>query len=217
LQPALLQEERVFGPPWHGVICLLVNIATIACALQVLQDSLCGTSKVLLVCNLSPEAASCGETLSSLNFASRAAQVELGQARRVTGSAPTAAAAGGSNADGGGSLSPEPSSSSLKAQQSSGYGSTSAGVGGSADARGAVRAKSPVFAPGSPGSSPSRVSGGSGGGAPTGTAAVGGVGVRPGSHMSERASGAGVGLAGSGGSMGSGSSPRVSMAKPARH
>ncbi len=40
-----------------------------------LQDSLCGSSKVMLVCNLSPEAASAGETLSSLNFASRAAQV----------------------------------------------------------------------------------------------------------------------------------------------
>jgi hypothetical protein len=181
--------------------------------LQVLQDSLCGSSKVLLVCNLSPEATSCNESLSSLNFASRAAQVELGQARRVTGSAPTPA--GGSNADGGGGLSPEPSSNSLKAQQPSGHGSTAAGAGG-ADARGAVRAKSPVFAPGSPGPSPVRVSGGSGGGAPTG-AAAGGVGVRPGSCLSDRVSDASVGLAGSGGSMGSGSSPRVSMAKPARH
>ena len=44
--------------------------------MQVLQDSLCGSSKVMLVCNLSPEAASAGETLSSLNFASRAAQVD---------------------------------------------------------------------------------------------------------------------------------------------
>ncbi|CAL5228511.1 g11661 [Coccomyxa viridis] len=50
---------------------------------QVLQDSLCGSSKVMLVCNLSPEAASAGETLSSLNFASRAAQVELGPAKRA--------------------------------------------------------------------------------------------------------------------------------------
>jgi hypothetical protein len=189
--------------------------------LQVLQDSLCGSSKVLLVCNLSPEATSCNESLSSLNFASRAAQVELGQARRVTGSAPTptpaaaATPAGGSNADGGGGLSPEPSSNSLKAQQPSGHGSTAASAGG-ADARGAVRAKSPVFAPGSPGPSPVRVSGGSGGGAPTG-AAAGGVGVRPGSCLSDRVSDASVGLAGSGGSMGSGSSPRVSMAKPARH
>mmetsp|Transcript_20588 Transcript_20588/g.45089 ORF Transcript_20588/g.45089 Transcript_20588/m.45089 type:complete len:554 (-) Transcript_20588:44-1705(-) len=50
---------------------------------QVLQDSLCGTSKVLLVCNISPEPVSSSETLSSLNFAHRAAQVELGAARRV--------------------------------------------------------------------------------------------------------------------------------------
>lgn len=50
--------------------------------LQVLQDSLCGSSKVMLVCNLSPEAASASETLSSLNFAARAAQVELGPAKR---------------------------------------------------------------------------------------------------------------------------------------
>lgn len=57
--------------------------------MQVLQDSLSGTSKVLLVCNLSPESVSCSETLSSLNFASRAAQVELGQTRRVTGNAAT--------------------------------------------------------------------------------------------------------------------------------
>ena len=55
----------------------------------VLQDALCGNSKVLLVCNLSPEAADAPETLSSLAFASRAAQVELGPARRA------AAAAGG--------------------------------------------------------------------------------------------------------------------------
>ena len=46
-------------------------------ALQVLQDSLCGSSKMMLVCNLSPERASASETLSSLNFASRAAQVIL--------------------------------------------------------------------------------------------------------------------------------------------
>eukprot|EP00775_Hariotina_reticulata_P005170 gene5170-5408_t len=64
---------------------------------QVLQDSLCGSSKVLLVCNLSPESASCSETLSSLSFASRAAQVELGQARRVQ----TATAATGSISCGG--------------------------------------------------------------------------------------------------------------------
>ncbi|PNH03806.1 Kinesin-4, partial [Tetrabaena socialis] len=49
---------------------------------QVLQDSLCGSSKVLLVANISPEHTSGSESLSSLNFASRAAQVELGAARR---------------------------------------------------------------------------------------------------------------------------------------
>ncbi len=59
-------------------VCVCVSMAS-----QVLQDSLCGSSKVLLVCNISPEANSAGETLSSLNFASRAAQVELGQARRA--------------------------------------------------------------------------------------------------------------------------------------
>jgi len=41
---------------------------------QVLQDSLSGSSKVLLVCNVSPEAGSGSETVSSLNFATRAAQ-----------------------------------------------------------------------------------------------------------------------------------------------
>ena len=41
---------------------------------QVLQDSLCGSSKVLLVTNLAPEAASAAETLSSLSFAARAAK-----------------------------------------------------------------------------------------------------------------------------------------------
>ncbi|PRW21080.1 kinesin KIFC3 isoform X3 isoform B [Chlorella sorokiniana] len=50
---------------------------------QVLQDSLCGSSKVLLVCCISPEAASAQESLSSLNFASRAAQVELGPIRKA--------------------------------------------------------------------------------------------------------------------------------------
>jgi hypothetical protein len=67
---------------------------------QVLQDSLCGSSKVLLVCQLSPEAASSQETLSSLAFASRAAQVELGQVRRAA--VADRGAAGGSAEGGGG-------------------------------------------------------------------------------------------------------------------
>ena len=64
--------------------CMMASVRVLAAdsdevspcvAMQVLQDSLCGSSKVMLVCNLSPEAASATETLSSLNFASRAAQV----------------------------------------------------------------------------------------------------------------------------------------------
>jgi hypothetical protein len=72
---------------------------------QVLQDSLCGSSKVLLVCNLAPEAESAQETLSSLNFASRAAQVELGPARRATADRAPAqqqASSGGGGGTGGG-------------------------------------------------------------------------------------------------------------------
>ncbi|KAI8466291.1 MAG: the Kifc3 motor domain in complex with Adp [Monoraphidium minutum] len=89
---------------------------------QVLQDSLCGGSKVLLVCNLSPEAISAPETLSSLNFASRAAQVELGPTRRA---APGAAAGGGGGEAGGGGAAGSPAASPTRA----------AGVG----ARGASR------------------------------------------------------------------------------
>jgi len=53
----------------------------------VLQDSLGGSSKVLLVCCVAPEAESASETLSTLAFASRAAQTELGQARKCNGDA----------------------------------------------------------------------------------------------------------------------------------
>ena len=56
-------------------------VPTPATPVQVLQDSLCGSSKVLLVCCVSPEPASAPESLSSLQFASRAAQVcRAGQA-----------------------------------------------------------------------------------------------------------------------------------------
>ena len=61
-------------------------------AAQVLQDSLCGSSKVLLVCCVSPEAASAQESLSSLNFASRAAQVELGPIKKAHDGTPGAGA-----------------------------------------------------------------------------------------------------------------------------
>jgi kinesin family protein C2/C3 len=79
---------------------------------QVLQDSLCGSSKVLLVCNLSPEAASASESISSLNFASRAAQVELGMARKAAAVA-ASPQAGASDADAGSSLRAEGSNSSI--------------------------------------------------------------------------------------------------------
>ena len=51
---------------------------------QLLQDSLAGNSKVMMVCNISPEESSVSETASSLNFAKRANQVEAGQAKKVT-------------------------------------------------------------------------------------------------------------------------------------
>jgi kinesin family protein C2/C3 len=50
---------------------------------QLLQDSLCGNSKVLMMCNISPEESSASETMSSLNFAARANQVETGPVRRA--------------------------------------------------------------------------------------------------------------------------------------
>jgi hypothetical protein len=156
------------------------------------------------VCNLSPEAASCGETLSSLNFASRAAQVELGQTRRVTGSA----TAGTSSAvdTTGPSISPEPSSSSIR-----GVVSAPNAAGGSGEARGGMRPKSPVFA-GSSGMG--RAGGVSPGGASAAAAAgAAGPGARPASRLSDRTSGTGPGL----GAAGSAANPRVSMAKPARH
>lgn len=61
-----------------------------------LQDALCGASKVALVCCVSPGAPSAAETLSSLNFASRAAQVALGPPRKAgaeEGGTPKAAGA----------------------------------------------------------------------------------------------------------------------------
>ncbi len=59
------------------------NIDVRSTILQVLQDSLCGSAKVLLMCCVSPDADSTSETLSSLNFATRASQVELGPVRRA--------------------------------------------------------------------------------------------------------------------------------------
>ncbi|MEW5300189.1 MAG: hypothetical protein WDW36_003136 [Sanguina aurantia] len=141
----------------------------------VLQDSLCGTSKVLLVCNLSPESVSSSETLSSLNFASRAAQVELGSASRVR--AVSASPLGDR----------VPSSDKL-----SGSGSTpeSGGIGGGGAGHGTSRAGTAGVAPGHGGVAP-----GHGGVAP----GHGGVGAghltaaNGGSSLKTRV-GAGVGL-----------------------
>jgi hypothetical protein len=52
-------------------------MATCCAGLQVLQDSMTGTSKVLMVCNVSPEASSVTETVSTLTFAQRANQVRV--------------------------------------------------------------------------------------------------------------------------------------------
>ena len=65
---------------------------------QLLQDSLSGNSKVMMVCNISPEESSASETASSLNFAKRANQVEAGQAKRVTAGAGARAAKHGKGA-----------------------------------------------------------------------------------------------------------------------
>jgi len=47
--------------------------------------------QVMLVCNISPDCQSTAETLSSLQFASRAAQVELGQVKKVGEQTPQSA------------------------------------------------------------------------------------------------------------------------------
>ena len=75
LQDSLCGSSKVLLLLSHLTDC---SLPCFACApLQVLQDSLCGSSKVLLVCCISPEASSAQESLSSLNFASRAAQVSV--------------------------------------------------------------------------------------------------------------------------------------------
>ncbi len=102
---------------------------------QVLQDSLCGSSKVLLVCNLSPEGASVPETLSSLNFASRAAQVELGQVKKAAADKQQAGGAGSPSAGGAGS----PGGS-----EGGGGAREAGGSGGGADSRASSPGSSPV-------------------------------------------------------------------------
>ncbi len=51
-----------------------------------LQDSLGGNSKVLTFVNISPAIYNLGETVCSLNFASRCRSTELGQAKKQVGS-----------------------------------------------------------------------------------------------------------------------------------
>jgi kinesin family protein C2/C3 len=106
---------------------------------QVLQDSLCGSSKVLLVCNLSPEAASASESISSLNFASRAAQVELGMARKAA-AVPQASS---SDADAGSGLRAEGSNSSI-GSAAAGGGSRIPAAPGSPDRKSGVVAGRPA-------------------------------------------------------------------------
>jgi len=59
---------------------------------HLLQDSLGGNSKTLMFAHVSPELASHGETMSTLNFAARVKTVEIGPARK------NASSAGGSGA-----------------------------------------------------------------------------------------------------------------------
>jgi len=133
----------------------------------VLQDSLCGSSKVLLVCNLSPESASTQETLSSLNFASRAAQVELGQVKRVAAEKQPAAITTGGGSEGGAG--------------GSGGGTAPAGAtttresGGGADSRASSPGSSPVRPSTAGGAArgsrlSERAAGGGGGGSPSASA-----------------------------------------------
>jgi hypothetical protein len=54
---------------------------------QLLQDSLCGQAKVMMLMQVAPEASSYGETVSTLAFAKRVSEVTLGQV--AGGSGPT--------------------------------------------------------------------------------------------------------------------------------
>mmetsp|Transcript_25066 Transcript_25066/g.72515 ORF Transcript_25066/g.72515 Transcript_25066/m.72515 type:complete len:652 (+) Transcript_25066:1-1956(+) len=72
-----------------------------------LQPSLSGDGKTLMLCNLSPTEMSSQESLSSLRFASQVNQCELGQAKRSIQDA------GSDNSEGGGKTPPRRSGSNL--------------------------------------------------------------------------------------------------------
>lgn len=67
---------------------LLFHIGTLLDCMHdvnLLQDSLGGNSKVLTFVNISPAVYNLGETVCSLNFATRCRSTELGQAKKQTG------------------------------------------------------------------------------------------------------------------------------------
>jgi kinesin family protein C2/C3 len=65
----------------------LSTYITNAICLRCSQDSLGGNSKVLTFVNISPAVYNLGETVCSLNFATRCRSTELGQAKKQTGPA----------------------------------------------------------------------------------------------------------------------------------
>jgi kinesin family protein C2/C3 len=74
------------SPPINARKCdtyMFLIVLFICC----LQDSLGGNSKVLTFVNISPAVYNLGETVCSLNFATRCRSTELGQAKKQTGSA----------------------------------------------------------------------------------------------------------------------------------
>ena len=71
--------------PPHVPVCPCVTT-------QVLQDSMEGSAKVAMFVNVAPTAESAGESVCSLNFASRVRGVELGAAGQHSGSGPPGAA-----------------------------------------------------------------------------------------------------------------------------
>ena len=82
---------------------LLLASCLLPCAVlqltRLLEDSLGGSSKTLLVVNCSPAAENANESKCSLDFAARARKVELGAAQRNTDApgSPGSPAAGGSS------------------------------------------------------------------------------------------------------------------------